>query len=356
LEEITREKGERLFDANRSKLFQQSITNLDEFMLNIEKHLYAGEQTTPTTTTAAAPIDSTDSQLLSTTTTTTLEPVENNLTATNLLLLKQTTIEEELLKRQQQVDELRVQAEKLKQLEPEKSDEIDTKRLQVEEKFSKLLLPLEQKKLRLEQQKHLHQYLRDIEDEQIWLSEKRHLLQSYSDLIFNNKQQTLMNIQLLKRKNESLLKEIENHEQRLLEHLNNECIRISQDYPSRQEEFQERLQQLSNNYVELKDTIKQRREHLELLESLYQYYYDLSEAEAWLGEQELYMMSEERGKDELATQTFIRKQQTIDQTIDSYSNILSELNDRAKNLGDSLNQSDLSLDFVNENNDLINKR
>ncbi|CAF4941820.1 unnamed protein product, partial [Rotaria socialis] len=40
----------------------------------------------------------------------------------------------------------------------------------------------------------------------------------------------------------------------------------------------------------------------------------------------------------------------------SYSNILSELNDRAKNLGDSLNQSDLSLDFVNENNDLINKR
>ena len=209
LEDITREKGERLFDANRSKLFQQSITNLDEFMFNIEKHLYAGESTTTT--------DQTDGQIL---TTSTLEPLENNLTATNLLLLKQTTIEEELLKRQQQVDELRVQAEKLKQLEPEKSEEIDTKRLQVEEKFSKLLQPLEQKKLRLEQQKHLHQYLRDIEDEQIWLSEKRHLLQTYSDLIFNNKQQTLMNIQLLKRKNESLLKEIENHEQRLLEHLN----------------------------------------------------------------------------------------------------------------------------------------
>ena len=64
-----------------------------------------------------------------------MEPLENNLTATNLLLLKQTTIEEELLKRQQQVDELRTQAEKLKQLEPDKSDEIDSKRLQVEEKI-----------------------------------------------------------------------------------------------------------------------------------------------------------------------------------------------------------------------------
>ncbi len=347
LEDITREKGERLFDANRSKLFQQSISNLDEFMFNIEKHLYAGEPPTTTTTTS-------DQQILSTITT--LEPLENNLTATNLLLLKQTTIEEELFKRQQQVDELRVQAEKLKQLEPEKSEEIEIKRLQVEEKFSKLLQPLEQKKLRLEQQKHLHQYLRDIEDEQIWLSEKRHLLQTYSDLIFNNKQQTLMNIQLLKRKNESLLKEIENHEQRLLEHLSNECKRISENYPLRAEEFQQRLQQLSDNYNELKETIKQRREHLELLENIYQYYYDLSEAEAWLGEQELYMMSEERGKDELSTQTFIRKQQTTEQTIENYSDILRELGDKAKNLIQDLNQSSLLRDLINEHHDLINKR
>ena len=347
LEEITREKGERLFDANRSKLFQQSITNLDEFMFNIEKHLYAGEPTATAT-------ETTDGQTLLTTTS--IEPLENNLTATNLLLLKQTTIEEELLKRQQQVDELRVQAEKLKQLEPEKSEEIDNKRLQVEEKFSKLLLPLEQKKLRLEQQKHLHQYLRDIEDEQIWLSEKRHLLQTYSDSLFHNRQQTLMNIQLLKRKNESLLKEIENHEQRLLEHLQSECQRISQDYPQRADEFQQRLDQLSENYIQLKETIKQRREHLELLENIYQYYYDLSEAEAWLGEQELYMMSEERGKDELSTQTFIRKQQTMEQTIENYSDILRELGEKAKQLIQVLDQSDLNRDFVHEHQDLIAKR
>ena len=346
LEEITCEKGERLFDANRLKLFQQSITNLDEFMFNIEKHLYAGEPT-------AMPSDQFDGQVLSTTT---LEPLENNLTATNLLLLKQTTIEEELSKRQQQVDELRVQAEKLKQLEPDKSEEIDSKRLQVEEKFSKLLQPLEQKKLRLEQQKHLHQYFRDIEDEQIWLNEKRQLLQTYSDLIFNNKQQTLMNIQLLKRKNESLLKEIENHEQRLLEHLNKECERISEDYPARTNEFLEHLKQLSNNYEQLKQTIKQRREHLELLEDLYQYYYDSSEAEAWLGEQELYMMSDERGKDELSTQTFIRKQQTMEQTIENYGDVLRELGDRTKSLNQNLDQSSLSSDLIHEHRDLVSKR
>ena len=134
-----------------------------------------------------------------------------------------------------------------------------------------------------------------------------------------------MNIQLLKRKNDSLLKEIDNHEQRLLEHLKNECQHISHDYPLRKNEFHEHLKQLSNNYVQLKQTIKQRREHLELLEQLYQYYYDSSEAEAWLGEQELYMMNDERGKDELSTQTLIRKQQTMEQTIENYSNILREI-------------------------------
>ncbi len=97
-------------------------------MLNIEKHLYAGE--------------SPDERISSITP---IEPLENNLTATNLLLLKQTTIEEELLKRQEQVDELRIQAEELKELEPVKSEEIDTKRLQVEGKLSELLQPLEQK-------------------------------------------------------------------------------------------------------------------------------------------------------------------------------------------------------------------
>ncbi|CAF0848373.1 unnamed protein product [Didymodactylos carnosus] len=339
LEETTKEKGERLFDANRSKLFQQSITNLDEFMFDIEKHIKAGEGETMV-----------DGTTLETTTQTQLAPEENNLTSTNLLLLKQTTIEEELLKRQQQVDELRLQAEKLKQLEPDKSQEIDTKRIQVEEKFSKLLQPLNEKKLRLEQQKRLHQYIRDIEDEQLWLNEKfQFIQQSHSDFMTttSTRQQTLQNIQLLKRKNESLLKEIDNHEQRLIENLKIECDQISAMYPQRADEFQQRLEELLLNYTQLRETIRQRREHLELLEQIYQYYYDLSEAEAWLGEQELYMISEERGKDETSTQTFIRKQQQMEGNIEQYTDILRQLD---------LDSSTLTLQLIQEHTDHIQKR
>ncbi|CAF0910362.1 unnamed protein product [Didymodactylos carnosus] len=348
LEETTKDKGERLFDANRSKLFQQSITNLDEFMFDIEKHIKAGEGETIVDGT---PVESTIQ--------TQLAPEENNLTSTNLLLLKQTTIEEELLKRQQQVDELRLQAEKLKQLEPDKSQEIDTKRIQVEEKFSRLLQPLNEKKLRLEQQKRLHQYIRDIEDEQLWLNEKfQFIQQSQADFMTSTftRQQTLQNIQLLKRKNESLLKEIDNHEQRLIENLKTECEEISQIYPQRADEFQQRLEELSINYAQLKETIRQRREHLELLEQVYQYYYDLSEAEAWLGEQELYMMSEERGKDEISTQTFIRKQQQMEGNIEQYTDILRQLGERAKTLVTDLHSSTLTSELIQDHTEHIQKR
>ncbi|CAF1390390.1 unnamed protein product [Rotaria sordida] len=65
-----------------------------------------------------------------------------------------------------------------------------------------------------------------------------------------------------------LLKEIKKHEQLLLQHLQNEYTRISQDYSSCFEKFQECLQKLFDNYIQLKETIKQRRKHIELLKNI----------------------------------------------------------------------------------------
>jgi hypothetical protein len=74
----------------------------------------------------------------------------------------------------------------------------------------------------------------------------------------------------------------------------------------------------------------------------------LTEAEAWLGEQALYMMNEERDKDELSTPIFLHKQRTMEQTIGNYSDNLRELGDIAKNLIQELDQSSLLRDLTNE--------
>lgn len=80
LQETTRVKGEKLFDANRGILFQQSVDSIDIWVKEIEKHL---QYTT---------YKSKDSQADA-----------NDLKKTNILLEKQNAIEKELEMRQKQV-------------------------------------------------------------------------------------------------------------------------------------------------------------------------------------------------------------------------------------------------------------
>ena len=67
----------------------------------------------------------------------------------------------------------------------------------------------------------------------------------------------------------------------------------------------------------------------------FQYYYDASEAEAWMSEQELNMMGDERGKDEASASAMLKKHETLEAAIADYSETVSELRDTAKGLVDS---------------------
>lgn len=71
------------------------------------------------------------------------------------------------------------------------------------------------------------------------------------------------------------------------------------------------------------------------LVSLSQYYYDVSEAEAWMSEQELYMMGDERGKDEQSAGQLIKKHDTIEAAIADYAESVNELGERARGFNDS---------------------
>ena len=84
LQDTTRVKGEKLFDANRGVLFQQSVDSIDIWVKEIEKHL---QYTT---------YKSKDSQADA-----------NDLKKTNILLEKQNAIEKELEMRQKQVFKLK---------------------------------------------------------------------------------------------------------------------------------------------------------------------------------------------------------------------------------------------------------
>lgn len=269
LQETTRIKGEKLFDANRGILFQQSVDSIDIWVKEIEKHLQY---------TTYKSKDSSQQQTAD----------ANDLKKTNILLEKQNAIEKELEMRQKQVRELEKQAALLKESEPEKAVEIDEKRAAIEQRFSEIQMPLEERKRELQQQKRVCQFLRDCEDEHLWIDEK--MRQALSPALGSS----LVEVNSLQRKLDTMSKEVDNHDQRIQQVCADGEQMIGERH-ERADEFQSEIARLGQHWAELREAIEQRRVRLDDSQRVQQYFFDCSEAEAWMAEQELYMMSDAAG-------------------------------------------------------------
>lgn len=51
-----------------------------------------------------------------------------------------------------------------------------------------------------------------------------------------------------------------------------------------------------------------------------------------MGEQELYMMVDDRGKDEISCQVFMKKHETMEQAVDDYADTIRQLAETARQL------------------------
>lgn len=65
------------------------------------------------------------------------------------------------------------------------------------------------------------------------------------------------------------------------------------------EHMSEEMKRLEEVWARLQDEMAKRRARLSASNDAQQYYNDADEAEAWIGEQELYMISDDNGKVEL---------------------------------------------------------
>lgn len=60
--------------------------------------------------------------------------------------------------------------------------------------------------------------------------------------------------------------------------------------------------------------------------------FDCGEAEAWMSEQELYMMVEDRGKDEISAQNLMKKHETLELAVEDYADTIRQLGETARQL------------------------
>ncbi|XP_074662524.1 spectrin beta chain-like isoform X4 [Tubulanus polymorphus] len=296
LEDTTKDKGARLFDANKHVLYEQNIDDIDGWMKELETQVIP-------------------------------EEASENLAGVNILIKKQENQEQEMVIKQQQVETLEAEQTCLLDLDPHKREEIEMRKKAIEERFQRINAPLIERRNQLEQKKRIHQFLRDIEDEKLWIDEKMQLATS------TNYGNSLLSVHMLLKKNKSLQSEIMNHEPRIHSVCDDGRLMISDGHPL-SEEFQQKIDELLELWDDLLKAVEARKERLQQSEVAQQFYYDASEAEAWMSEQELYMMGEDRAKDENGANNMMKKHQNLEKTIEDYAETIRQLSDNSRELID----------------------
>uniref|UniRef100_A0A672Q060 Spectrin beta chain n=1 Tax=Sinocyclocheilus grahami TaxID=75366 RepID=A0A672Q060_SINGR len=278
LESTTQAKAQCLFDANRTELFTQSCSALDSWLQNISSKLQSDD-------------------------------FGKDLTSVNILLKKHQMLDHQMEVREKEVQSLQSQALALAQ-EDSGIMEVDGQQRRVTDSFSKLQDPLRQRRQRLLASKEAHQFNRDLEDEILWVKERMPLATS------TDHGKDLPSVQLLIKKNQTLQKEIQGHQPR---------IDDIQAHGRTIAALDGRLEELRELWALLISETEKRNVRLEAANRAQQFYTDAAEAEAWMGEQELHMMSEEKAKDEQSALVMVKKHQILEQALEDYAQTIHQL-------------------------------
>uniref|UniRef100_A0A8C3NPA0 Spectrin beta chain n=1 Tax=Geospiza parvula TaxID=87175 RepID=A0A8C3NPA0_GEOPR len=141
----------------------------------------------------------------------------------------------------------------------------------------------------------------------------------------------LQTVQQFIKKNQNLRREIQVHRPRVDEVLERAAAVASIKSPEA-EGVRGLLERLGTLWAELQEQTERRQQALDATYQLEQYYFDVAEVESWLGEQELLLMNEEKGKDEQSTLQLLKKHLLTEQTIENYEETIAQLSRQCRAL------------------------
>ncbi|XP_074786840.1 spectrin beta chain, non-erythrocytic 4 isoform X2 [Athene noctua] len=189
----------------------------------------------------------------------------------------------------------------------------------------RLIEPLRERRRLLLASKELHQVGHELEDEVLWVQDRLPLA------TLKDHGTNLQTVQQFIKKNQNLRREIQAHRPRVDEVLERAGAVASLKSPEAEgvRGLSERLGAL---WAELQEQAERRQQSLDAAFQLEQYYFDVAEVESWLGEQELLLMSEEKGKDEQSTLQLLKKHLLTEQTVDNYEETVAQLSRQCRAL------------------------
>ncbi|XDA83411.1 hypothetical protein R6Z07F_013302 [Ovis aries] len=293
LESTTQAKARQLFEASKADQLVQSFAELDKKLLHMESQLQD------------------------------VDP-GGDLATVNSQLKKLQSMESQVEEWYREVGELQAQTAALP-LEPASKELVGERQNAVGERLVRLLEPLQERRRLLLASKELHQVAHDLEDELAWVQERLPLAMQ------TERGSGLQAVQQYIKKNQGLRREIQAHGPRLEEVLERAGALASLRSPEA-EAVRRGQEQLQGAWAGLREAAERRQQVLDAAFQVEQYYFDVAEVEAWLGEQELLMMSEDKGKDEQSTLQLLKKHLQLEQGVENYEESIAQLSRQCRAL------------------------
>ncbi|XP_069765552.1 spectrin beta chain, non-erythrocytic 4-like isoform X2 [Narcine bancroftii] len=295
LESTTQEKARHLFEVNKAEQLVQSYSELDRRLSQLEGKLQVADR-------------------------------GRDIATVNSQLQKLQVLENQMEGWYREVGELQAQASTLQQ-EGSGKDEVIEKQNLVETRIVRLIEPLKQRRRILLASKEVHQITRDMEDEMLWVEERLPLAMSKDHGV------NLQTVQMLLKKLQTLQREVQGHQPRVSDVMER-AGHIGSIQSPEADAVRLGLEKLRERWDMLQDAMQQRQRRLLAMQRAQQYYFDATEVEAWLSEQELHMMTDEKGKDEQSSLQMLKKHLILEQTIDDYAENICELSKTCRGLLD----------------------
>nr|XP_036869850.1 spectrin beta chain, non-erythrocytic 4 isoform X4 [Manis javanica] len=293
LESTTQAKARQLFEASKADQLVQSFAELDKKLLHMESQLQD------------------------------VDP-GGDLATVNSQLKKLQSMESQVEEWYREVGELQAQTAALP-LEPASKELVGERQSAVGERLVRLLEPLQERRRLLLASKELHQVAHDLDDELAWVQERLPLAMQ------TERGSGLQAVQQYIKKNQGLRREIQAHGPRLEEVLERAGALASLRSPEA-EAVRHGQEQLQSAWAALREAAERRQQVLDAAFQVEQYYFDVAEVEAWLGEQELLMMSEDKGKDEQSTLQLLKKHLQLEQGVENYEESIAQLSRQCRAL------------------------
>ncbi|XP_069738334.1 LOW QUALITY PROTEIN: spectrin beta chain, non-erythrocytic 4 [Phaenicophaeus curvirostris] len=223
-----------------------------------------------------------------------------------------------------EVGELQAQAAAL----PEQAagrDQVGERQNAVGTRIVRLIEPLKERRRILLASKEVHQVSHELEDEVLWVQDRLPLA------MLKDHGTNLQTVQQFIKKNQNLRRELQVHRPRVEEVLDRARAVASIKSPEA-EGVRRLLERLETTWGELQEKAELRQQSLDATYQLEQYYFDVAEVESWLGEQELLLMNEEKGKDEQSTLQLLKKHLVTEQTVENYEETIAQLSRQCRAL------------------------